>query len=144
VAGRAGGIPLQMADGTGGVLVDSVEECAQALVSLLSDPPRARRLGAAGRERVRRHFLIPRMLLDELSLMRRLAIGATGGLALERVSHRDPVCGMAVEAAQQTATVDGLTLPFCSEQCKSTFTAAPGRYLPSLPQPPALEQHAGL
>ena len=28
VAGRTGGIPLQMADGVGGILVDSVDECA--------------------------------------------------------------------------------------------------------------------
>ena len=41
VAGRAGGIPLQMADGTGGMLVDSVEECARAMVALLRDPSRA-------------------------------------------------------------------------------------------------------
>jgi glycosyltransferase involved in cell wall biosynthesis len=37
VAGRAGGIPLQMADGTGGTLVDSVEEAAAAIVDLLHD-----------------------------------------------------------------------------------------------------------
>ncbi|MHB1244516.1 MAG: glycosyltransferase, partial [Gaiellaceae bacterium] len=30
VAGRAGGIPLQLADGVGGVLVESIEECAQS------------------------------------------------------------------------------------------------------------------
>ena len=138
VAGRAGGIPLQMADGTGGLLVDSVDECAQAMVKLLSDPEHARQLGAAGRERVRRHFLIPRMLLDELSLMRRLAIGASRGRSLAWVSHRDPVCGMAVEAGTETAEVDGLTLRFCSEQCKKAFTATPGQYLPSMTthQPP--------
>jgi len=77
VAGRAGGIPLQMADGTGGLLVDSVDECARAMLALLHDPARAAALGASGRERVRRHFLIPRLVLDELSLMRRLAAGAT-------------------------------------------------------------------
>ncbi len=36
VAGRAGGIPLQMADGVGGILVDSVEECAAAISSWCS------------------------------------------------------------------------------------------------------------
>ena len=41
VAGRAGGIPLQMADGTGGILVDSVEECARAMVALLAAIRRA-------------------------------------------------------------------------------------------------------
>ena len=129
VAGRAGGIPLQMADGTGGILVDSVEACAQAMVTLLRDEPRARALGASGRERVRRHFLIPRLVLDELSLMRRLAAGVPAGRAFEWVSHRDPVCGMAIEAGEETATVDGLTLRFCSAQCRSTFARAPERYL---------------
>jgi trehalose synthase len=38
VAGRAGGIPLQLADGVGGVLVESIEECAQAIAALLGDP----------------------------------------------------------------------------------------------------------
>ena len=32
VAGRAGGIPMQMPEGVGGLLVDSVEECAQAML----------------------------------------------------------------------------------------------------------------
>ena len=41
VAGRAGGIPLQMADDTGGILVDGVEDCARAMVALLRDPSRA-------------------------------------------------------------------------------------------------------
>ena len=31
VAGRAGGIPMQMPEGVGGVLVDSVEECASGV-----------------------------------------------------------------------------------------------------------------
>jgi trehalose synthase len=132
VAGRAGGIPLQMADGTGGLLVENVEECARAMVALLQDPDRARALGNSGRERVRRQFLIPRLVLDELSLMQRLA--ARAPLARGRVwpSHRDPVCGMTVEAAAVTATVDGVTLSFCSEQCRATFTDAPSRYLAAL------------
>jgi len=129
VAGRTGGIPLQMADGTGGILVDSVEECARAMVTLLRDEERARALGASGRERVRRHFLIPRLVLDELSLMRRMAAGAPAGRAFEWVSHRDPVCGMAVEAGEETTTIDGLTLRFCSSQCRATFASAPERYL---------------
>jgi len=35
IAGNAGGIPLQMADGAWGVLVQTVEECAKAVVALL-------------------------------------------------------------------------------------------------------------
>ena len=47
VAGRAGGIPLQMADGTGGILVDGVDDCARAIIDLLRDEPRARRWARA-------------------------------------------------------------------------------------------------
>jgi trehalose synthase len=75
VAGRAGGIPLQMADGVGGLLVESVDDCASALGALLVDRERARALGAAGRERVREHFLMPRLVLNHLQLM----IGLTEG-----------------------------------------------------------------
>ena len=48
VAGRAGGIPLQMADGAGGILVESTEAAAKALVELLADPDRAARARPAG------------------------------------------------------------------------------------------------
>ncbi|WP_224363801.1 glycosyltransferase [Hyalangium versicolor] len=69
VAGRAGGIPLQMPEGTGGILVDSVDECAEAVLHLLKHPREAHRLGEQGREHVRRHFLVPRLLLDFLHLL---------------------------------------------------------------------------
>src|SRR6266545_2075157 len=55
VAGRAGGIPLQMSDGAGGLLVDGIEECASALLQLLRDPKHARLLGARGQARVKEH-----------------------------------------------------------------------------------------
>jgi trehalose synthase len=133
VAGRAGGIPLQMADGAGGLLVDSVEECARALVSLLCDPPRATALGASGRERVREHFLIPRLVLNDVSLMRDLSTSRP----LERTpdwSHRDLVCGMALPegAPSHSATVDGVVYGFCSEQCRRLFLDTPDRYLTSV------------
>jgi trehalose synthase len=73
VAGRAGGIPLQMPEDTGGILVDTVEECAEAVLRLLRHPQEAHTLGQRGREHVRRHFLMPRLLLDELRLLDSLA-----------------------------------------------------------------------
>jgi trehalose synthase len=73
VAGRAGGIPLQMADGVGGVLVDGIESCARGLVTLLGDRDRAGELGRLGRERVRQRFLTPRLVADELELLATLA-----------------------------------------------------------------------
>ena len=68
VAGRAGGIPMQMPDGVGGHLVDSVEACAAAILKLLRDrePPAS---SAGGREHVREHFLLPRLLVEELRLL---------------------------------------------------------------------------
>jgi trehalose synthase len=69
VAGRAGGIPLQVEDGrVGGFLVDTVEETAERVLRLLRDPALARELGARGRELVRRNFLLPRLIADDLRL----------------------------------------------------------------------------
>jgi trehalose synthase len=73
VAGCAGGIPLQMPDGVGGRMVDSVDECATAMLSLLRDRGAAERLGHTGREHVREHFLLPRLLMEELRLLATLA-----------------------------------------------------------------------
>ena len=43
VAGRAGGIPLQMADGAGGILVDTTEECAPVYYACCAIPRTQRR-----------------------------------------------------------------------------------------------------
>jgi trehalose synthase len=69
VAGRAGGIPLQMQDGVGGRLVETTEECATSILELLQSPQLAQELGRSGRERVREHFLLPRLLMEELRLL---------------------------------------------------------------------------
>jgi len=75
VAGRAGGIPMQMPEGVGGLLVDSVEDCAAAMLKLLNDRDLAEQLGHSGREHVRQHFLLPRLLMEELRLLATLASG---------------------------------------------------------------------
>ena len=69
VAGRAGGIPMQVPEGIGGRLVQSTEECAQAMLELLEDRELARKLGRSGHKHVRAHFLLPRLLRDELRLL---------------------------------------------------------------------------
>lgn len=69
VAGRVGGIPLQMEDGVGGYLADSVEDCASAILRLFRDPEATKVIAERGRERVRDQFLILRLLLDELALI---------------------------------------------------------------------------
>jgi trehalose synthase len=69
VASHVGGIPLQIADGEGGFLVHSHEEAARRCIELLTDPELARRLGRAGKERVRANFLTPRLLRDWLQIL---------------------------------------------------------------------------
>lgn len=82
VAGRVGGIPLQMPEGTGGYLVDTVEECSQRLVELLQDPGLAATVAERGWNHVRRHFLLPRLLVDELRLI--AALLGTAPLVMHR------------------------------------------------------------
>ncbi|QRN96212.1 glycosyltransferase [Archangium violaceum] len=91
VAGRVGGIPMQMPPGTGGILVDSVEECADALLHLLRHPQEAHALGARGRERVRQHFLMPRLVLDELLLLEALAQERPVGDASREIVVESPL-----------------------------------------------------
>ncbi len=69
VAGRTGGIPMQLSDGEGGFLVSREEDWVPRIDALLSDGAEAQRIGGLGRERVRQHFLITRLLEDELGLM---------------------------------------------------------------------------
>jgi trehalose synthase len=82
VAGRAGGIVDQIQDGQTGYLVDSVEECAQALKTVLEDPQQARAMALEGKEYVRRHFLSPRLLRDWLALFNRLTGNDVAGSEL--------------------------------------------------------------
>src|SRR5262249_276129 len=60
IGGDVGGIPLQIVDGQDGYLVSSPEEAAKRCVEVLGDPELGRRLGRAGKERTREHFLTPR------------------------------------------------------------------------------------
>jgi trehalose synthase len=64
-----------MPDGTGGMLVQSVEECATAMLELLNDRELAEQLGQTGRQHVREHFLLPRLLMEELRLLATLDRG---------------------------------------------------------------------
>ena len=73
VAGRAGGIPMQLEDGKGGYLIDTVDECAEKVLYLLEHRAEAKRMGARGRRYIRSHFLTPRLLADELRLLRSLS-----------------------------------------------------------------------
>jgi trehalose synthase len=82
VAGRVGGIVDQIQDGETGYLVDSVEECAEALNTILQEPQQARAMALQGKEYVRRHFLSPRLLRDWLALFNRLTGNDVAGSEL--------------------------------------------------------------
>jgi len=71
VAGRVGGIPMQVIDG-GGLLVDDVPEAAAACLKILKDPDFARQMGRHGKEHVRKDYLTPRLLRDDLELFAKL------------------------------------------------------------------------
>jgi len=75
VAGNAGGIPLQMTGNLKNFLVESVEECAERIVYLLEHQAVAQELGREGKEIVRNNFLLPRLMRDELRLIKELVAG---------------------------------------------------------------------
>ncbi len=72
IGGDVGGIPLQIDDGVSGYLVSTPQEAAQRTVEILEDPELARRIGRAGKEHARQHFLTPRLLRDWLRLLTEL------------------------------------------------------------------------
>jgi len=69
IGGFVGGIPQQIVYDVTGYLVSSVEGAAFRLRHLLNAPELIARMGAAGREHVRRSFLITRQLLDYMALL---------------------------------------------------------------------------
>jgi len=78
VAGNAGGIPLQMTGELARYLVEGVDECAVKVGYLLDHPKDRETLGALGRRHVQEHFLMPRLIRDELALVFRLIQGGAG------------------------------------------------------------------
>jgi len=76
IAGRAGGIPMQFPAGYERYLVGTVEESAARIVELIGDPSRRQAFGQAAREHVRCRFLLPRLLRDELKLMKTVLGGS--------------------------------------------------------------------
>ena len=74
IGGAVGGIPLQVSDGETGFLVSSVEECAARSLEILADPGLGKQLGRAGKEAVRKQFLMPRLLRDWLNLFEQLEV----------------------------------------------------------------------
>jgi trehalose synthase len=71
VAGKVGGIKAQIDDGVHGFLVSSTEETAERIVRILQDPDLGVELGENAQERVRREFLLTRLLEQYLDLFTR-------------------------------------------------------------------------
>ncbi len=81
VATRAGGIPEVVEDGVTGLLVPpgDARALASAILALLGDEGRRRRMGEAGLERARRHFSVERMVAETVAAYDRLLAGSTPG-----------------------------------------------------------------
>jgi trehalose synthase len=78
VASRVGGVQDQIEDGVDGVLIDDphdVDAAGRAISTLLNDQGLASRLGAAARNKVVRHFLPPRHLLQYAELIEECVSG---------------------------------------------------------------------
>ncbi|MBZ0159338.1 MAG: glycosyltransferase [bacterium] len=73
IGGAAGGITVQVIHDVTGYTVNSVEGAAFRIRYLLENPDLIAKMGEAGREYVRREFLITRHLTDYLTLLTRLA-----------------------------------------------------------------------
>jgi trehalose synthase len=135
VAGRTGGIPLQMQEGAGGFLIDSVEECAERTLWLLRNADEGKALATRGKELVRERFLLPRLIADELRLY--ASVLGTVQQAVEPVAKvgfagetRDPVCGMHVVPPRAVKLEhDGHLYYFCGPGCEKLFKADSSRFL---------------
>lgn len=73
IGSPAGGIAFQVSHGATGYLVETVEGAAFRIRHLLNNPELIGRMGAAGREHVRRNFLLTRHLASYLALLAHIA-----------------------------------------------------------------------
>jgi trehalose synthase len=63
---------MQIPKGHEKYLVDSVDECADRILHLIKRIGERADYGRAGREHVRQNFLIPRLVRDELRLIKNI------------------------------------------------------------------------
>ncbi|MBN2588232.1 MAG: glycosyltransferase [Sedimentisphaerales bacterium] len=70
VASNVGGIPLQIVDGEGGFLLDpqDINGFADRIIHILKNPDSAKDIGQKAKEKVRKEFLITRLLSDHLDM----------------------------------------------------------------------------
>ena len=106
-----------MAGGAGGSLVESIDEAVLGILALLRDRDRAGDLSAAGRHRVREHFLLPRLLLSEFLLISELL-----GVPIDCSLTRDPICGLLLTTKSLTRRRSREKMArFCSLECQRAF-----------------------
>lgn len=79
VASNVGGIPLQIADGENGFLVEPYDTkgFADRIIKILRNPDLAEEMGKKSKEIVRNNFLITRLLLDYLDLLNEIFVPST-------------------------------------------------------------------
>ena len=70
IGGTAGGVSAQIVDQATGFIVHSVEGAAFRMRYLLNNPSVMTRMGATGKEHVRRNFLVTRHLCDYLTMLK--------------------------------------------------------------------------
>ncbi|KPK43862.1 MAG: glycosyl transferase family 1 [Phycisphaerae bacterium SG8_4] len=77
VASNVGGIPYQIDDGLSGYLVEPQDSAgfAERIVHVLQNPDEAKAVGKKAREKVRKEFLITRLLSDYLDMLNSVVNG---------------------------------------------------------------------
>jgi trehalose synthase len=122
-----------MADGVGGLLIDTTEQCAHAVLRSCGTALSPGSWGEAAASACAGSFLIPRLVLNEVRLLNELARGWKAPPPEERFAERDLVCGMALSepGSRPSAAVAGVTCRFCPEACPREFARRPGRFLGS-------------
>jgi trehalose synthase len=75
VATNVGGIPLQITNAEDGFLVEphGKDEFADRIIEILKNPSLAQEMGNKGKEKVRKNFLVTRLLSDYLDLFNDMA-----------------------------------------------------------------------
>ncbi|MBI2635217.1 MAG: glycosyltransferase [Parcubacteria group bacterium] len=68
VAGKTTGALVQIKDGKNGILVNSSEEAAEAIVRLMKNEKSREKLGKAAHQSVKRRFLLPHYVLNNIKL----------------------------------------------------------------------------
>ncbi|MFX1411379.1 MAG: glycosyltransferase [Promethearchaeota archaeon] len=75
IGGNVGGIKLQIENGINGFLVNSVQETADKIIYILSNPKIAKEMGKKGHEKVKSQFLLTKHLENYLDLFNILSKG---------------------------------------------------------------------